>query len=325
MAKPVALITNFRKDAFPRILGQIAAGPRPPVADWYVGTYGISKEMAEKITAKGFLYAPVCAIQPHTSRKIRKKRQLRKTEEALLRPDFAGEIPASASAPIIPPAKRRAWGIEFGQRYRDYMRRQRDAGVQIDAWQFDEIVGKCASIVGYREFVGGILRGLSEGRAELDDELERGFVWFSFEALSELRDPTFSAEVAGFWEEVARATLFLVGEEYPFFRGSPTAAARDKGKGHTRLDGSLGQLRRKYICVMTPGWKSSSSLGGNVDGQPPAFVTNWRKDFIDARIALQRPRGYGQFSFTHGNVSPPERIDDAVESLHFASKRLASS
>jgi hypothetical protein len=325
MARPVALITNFRKDAFPRILDQIAAGPRPPVADWYVGTYGISKAMAEKIAAKGFRYAPVCAIQPHTSRKIRKKRQLRKAEEALLRPEFAGEIPASTSAPIIPSAKRRAWGIEFGQRYRDYMRRQRDAGVQIDTWQFDEIVGKCASIVGYREFVGGILHGLSAGRPELGDGVERGFVWFSFEALSELRDPTFSAEVAGFWEEVARATLFLVGEEYPVFRGSAMDAARDKGKGHVRLDGSLRQLRRKYICVMTPGWKSSSSLGGNVDGKPPSFVTNWRKEFIDARIALQTPRGYGQFAFTHGNVSPKERIDDAVESLHFASEQLATS
>jgi hypothetical protein len=36
MARPVALITDYRKDAFPRILDQIAAGPRPPIADWYV-------------------------------------------------------------------------------------------------------------------------------------------------------------------------------------------------------------------------------------------------------------------------------------------------
>jgi hypothetical protein len=35
MAKPAVLITNYSKDAFPRILPQIAAGSRPPAADWY--------------------------------------------------------------------------------------------------------------------------------------------------------------------------------------------------------------------------------------------------------------------------------------------------
>lgn len=325
MAAPVALITNFSRDAFPRILDQIAAGPQPAVADWYVGTYGISKGMALEIAAAGFRYAPVFAIQPHTSAAIRAQRRLRKAEEALLDPEFAGEIPASGSPPIVPPSKRRAWGIEFGRRYRDYMRKQRAAGVLIDSWQFDEILGKCASNAGHREFAGGILRGLAEGRPELEDELEQGFVWFSFRALTELPDPDFSEDVARFWEEVRRATLFLVGEEYPRFRGSTTAAARDKAKGHKRLDGSLRELRKKYICGMTPGWKlSSPGLGGNVDRQAPGVVTDWRKGFIDARIAQQRPCGYGQFSFTADNLRPRTRVDDAVASLHFASEQLAS-
>lgn len=323
MATSVALITNFSKDVFPRILAQIAAGPQPPVADWYVGTYGISKAMAEKIAARGLRYAPVFAIQPHTSKNVRAQRRLRKAEEALLDPDFAGPIPASGSPAIVPPAKRRAWGIEFGQRYRDYMRKQRAAGVQIDTWQFDEILGKCATSVGHREFAGGILRGLAEGRPELGDELEQGFVWFSFKALSELPDPAFSDSVARFWEEVAEATLFLVGEEYPRFRGSARDAASDRAAGHKRLVGSLRGLRRKYICGMTPGWKlSSPGLGGNVDRMPPDSVTDWRRGFIDARIASQRPRGYGQFSFTKENLRPRERIDDAVASLHFASEKL---
>ena len=324
MARPVALITNFSKNGFPRILAQVAAGPRPPVADWYIGTYGISKPMAEKVTAAGFRYAPVFAIQPHTSAKIRARRRVRKAEEALLNPDFAGEIPTSGSPAVIPPAKRRAWGIEFGQRYRDYMRRQRAAGVHIDTWQFDEILGKCATSVGYREFVGGILRGLAEGRPELADGPEKGFVWFAFRALSGLPGRAVSAEVARFWEEVERATLFLVGEEYPFFRGSVTSAARDQAVGHRRLVDDLGELGRKYICAMTPGWKPSLSLRGNADHKPLDFVTDWRKGFIDARIALERPRGYGQFSFTKENLRPGERIGDAVASLHFANERLAS-
>jgi hypothetical protein len=322
MARPVALITNFSKTAFPRILSQIATEPGPPVADWYIGTYGISKPMAEKIAAKGFKYAPVFAIQPHTSAKVRAERRVRKAEAALLDPAFAGKIPGSGA--IIPPTKRRAWGIELGQRYRDYMRKQRAADVLIDTWQFDEILGQCASSAAYRAFVGGILRGLTEGRPELADSTEKGFVWFGFRALSDLPDPGFSDEVARFWQEVTRATLFLVGEEYPFFRGSVTTAARDRARGHQRLVGGLRALERKYICAMTPGWKSSPGLRGNVDHQPPDFVTDWRQRFIDARIARQRPRGYGQFSFTKENLRPRDRIDDAVASLHFATAQLAS-
>jgi hypothetical protein len=329
MARPVALITNFKPTALPRILHQIAAGP--PVADWYIGHYGISKKMAERITAEGFRYAPICAIQPQSSN-LRARRQLRKHEKEKVRlhdPDsarFAGQIPATGDPAIVPPSKRRAWGIEFGRRYRDYMRRNRDAGVDVHTWQFDEIVGKCATNAGFRAFVGGILRGLAEGRPELEDELEQGFVWFSFKALTELDDPADPADdVARFWEEVTRATLFLVGEEYPEFTGLPTDAARVKAKGHKRLSGSLQQLRRKYICGMTPGWKlSSPGLGGNVGDKTPDDVTDWRRDYIDARLALQRPRGYGQFSFTGKGNLKPEHLDDAVASLRFASERLAS-
>lgn len=322
MARPVALITNFSKNAFPRILAQVAAGPQPPVADWYIGTYGISKPMADKITAAGFRYAPVFAIQPRTSVKIRAQRRVRKAEESLLDPAFAGKIPGSGA--IIPPAKRRAWGIELGQRYRDYMRKQRAAGVPIDSWQFDEILGQCASSAAYRAFVGGMLRGLAEGRPELADMPEKGFVWFGFKPLTEIAGPGSSDEVTRFWEELARATLFLVGEEYPFFRGSVTTAASDRARGHLKLVDSLhSELGRKYICGMTPGWKSSPGLRGNVDDKPLDFVTDWRQGFIEARTALQRPRGYGQFSFTKENLRPRDRIDDAVASLHFASERLA--
>jgi hypothetical protein len=324
MARPVALVTNFSKAAFPRILAQITAGPRPPVADWYVGTYGISKPMSEAVTAAGCFYAPVFAIQPHTSMRVRQKRRVRSAEDALLDPAFSGAIPTSGSPPIIPPANRRAWGIEFGQRYRDYVRKQRAAGVQIDTWQFDEILGHCASSAGFREFVGGILHGLAKGRPELGDGPEKGFVWFGFRALSELPPPATSPEVARFWEEIERATLFVVGEEYPFFRGSVSAAARDRGAGHTRLDGNLRKLARRYVCSMTPGWKPSPGLRGNVDKKPLDFVTEWRQGFIDARIALKRPCGYGQFSFTKENLRPAQRIDDAVASLHFANERLAS-
>jgi hypothetical protein len=320
MPRPVALITNYSKTAFSKILDEIESGPRPPVADWYIGTYGISKPQAHAIATAGFRYAPVFAIQPHTSSGVRERRRVTQREAAHLDPDLAGRIPGSD---VVPPVRPRAWGIEFGQRYRDYMRRQRRAGVIIDAWQFDEILGQCATSVAHRAFAEGILRGLTEGRPELDDELEQGFVWIGLKPLTNVPGPGFSEESAQFWREVEQAALFLVGEEYPIFRGSSAVAASDKAAGHRRLAGGLSrQLGRKYICGMTPGWTSSVSLGGNVDGRPPEFVTGWRHAFIAARKEVERPRGYAQFRFTNENVRPGERIKDAVASLQFASTQL---
>jgi hypothetical protein len=323
MPRPVALITNFSKTVFPRILSEIEAGPHPPTADWYIGTYGISKPVADAVAAAGFLYAPVFAIQPKTSSGVREQRRVRKTEAALLDPDLAGRIPGSGA--VVPPVKPRAWGIEFGQRYRDYMRRQRRAGVQIDSWQFDEILGKCATSAAHRAFAAGILRGLAEGRPELGDTVEQGFVWFGLKPLTNVPGPSFSEETAHFWEEVERAALFLVGEEYPIFRGDTMSAATEQAVGHKRLVGGLHrELGRKYICGMTPGWTPSPSLRGNVDGKPREFVTDWRRGFIKSRKAVERPSGYAQFRLTHENVRPGARISDAVASLQFASVQLSS-
>jgi hypothetical protein len=322
MPRPVALITNFSKTAFLKILAEIEAEPRPPIADWYIGTYGISKPQAEAVAAAGFRYAPVFAIQPRTSAGVRERRRVTKNEEAPLDPDLAGRVPGSG---VVPPVNPRGWGVEFGQRYRDYMRRQRRAGVQIDTWQFDEILGKCATSAAHRAFAGGILRGLAEGRPELGESLEQGFVWFGLKPLIGIPAPSSSEEVARFWEDVERATLFLVGEEYPRFRGSTAAAASEQAVGHKRLVRVLhGRLGRKYICGMTPGWTSSVSLGGNVDGRPREFVNEWRRGFIADRKGVERPRGYGHFRFTNENVRPGERIADAVASLHFAGTQLSS-
>jgi len=322
MARPVALIMNFSKTASSKIVSEIEAGPRPPVADWYIGTYGISKPLGQALAAAHVRYAPVFAIQPHTSSGVRERRRVTTKEAALLDREFAGKIPGSD---VVPPEKPHAWGVEFGQRYRDYMRRQRRAGVDLDTWQFDEILGKCATSAEHRAFAAGILRGLRLGRPELGDEIQRGFVWFGLQPLTEVPGPGSSDDCAQFWREVEQAALFLVGEEYPMFRGSSAAAASDKAAGHERLLAGLSkQLGRRYICGMTPGWTPSVSLGGNVDQKSPEFVTQWRQGFIAARKSARRPRGYAQFRLTNENVRPGERIADAVASLHFANRQLSS-
>ncbi len=138
-----------------------------------------------------------------------------------------------------------------------------------------------------------------------------------------LPGPTASAEVALFWQDLDRAALFLVGEEYPFFRGSPAEAAGTFSHGHRRIAGLHPGLAGRYIVGMTPGWIISDGLRGN---PPPrrtvATVTTWREGYIDARNELRRPSGYGQFNFA-GDNADREPLKAAVATLHFGSEQLA--
>ena len=213
------------------------------------------------------------------------------------------------------------------QRFRDELRAARSAGMRVETWQFDEILGQCGrsgSSNPHREFVGGVLRGLAGGRPELLEKPEQGFVWAAHTAITQLPGlPTSSnPDLQRFWQDLDRATLFLVGEEYPDFRASAAEAGRRFSDPHRALLRSRGEIRRslgkRYIVGMTPGWRPRRlGLGGNIDGKPLAFVTSWRNGFIDARIGAQRPRDYAQFNFRVENARP-DRVKDAVQSLHHA-------
>ncbi|MGH3051742.1 MAG: hypothetical protein ACRDM8_02140 [Gaiellaceae bacterium] len=207
------------------------------------------------------------------------------------------------------------------------MRAARLKGIPIETWQFDEILGQCGQSgprSPHREFVGGVLHGLAEGRPELADQPEKGFVWTARTAITRLPNLPLIGDLPLFWKDLEAAARFLVGEEYPEFKGDPALVGRRFSDGHQALVGKGGVRRllgRRYVVGMTPGFRpASSGLGGNVDGRPPAEVTKWRTAFIDARIAAQRPRGFGQFNFVIENARP-NRVKDAVRSLHHASKQ----
>jgi hypothetical protein len=331
-SKPVALITAFTDLALAVILREIAAGPQPPRAQWFVGTYGINKTIAGLVAdTPGCGYAPVFSIQPGTSKAARKRRNATGDDAEHLDTTHAGEIPGSAAGKVLPPRDRRAWGLELGRRFRDDLRRARAQSIQIDRWQFDEILGQCADRApDHREFVGGALLGIADGRPELGETRERGFVWTAHTAMTRLPGLAVSGHpgLGGFWEDVDRATLFLVGEEYPVFEGHPVNKVPDVPNPHAALVRSRGAIRRglgeRYIVGMSPGWRPrSAGLGGNLTRQSPAFVTNWRKGFIEARIAAQRPRGYAQFFFVKENAEA-DHAADAIRSLHHAVKRHGS-
>jgi hypothetical protein len=326
--RPVALITVFSDAALQRILGEIAAGPSPQIARWFVGTFGVNRAAAERIVAvPACAYAPVFGVQPDTSMQARMRRQLSPAETSRVGDAaHAGEIPGSSAGQVIPPGDRRAWGIELGRRFRDALRAARAQGIPIGTWQFDEVLGECGqpgSSNPHREFVGGVLRGLAQGRPALGDTPEKGFVWTARTAVTRLPNLPIAGDLQLFWEDFDAAALFLVGEEYPPFRGDPAVVARRFSDGHRALVDSSGTIRRslgnRYVVGMTPGWRRATG-GGNVDGKPLADVTRWRQGFIDGRIAAQRPRGFGQFNFVVENTRP-NRVEDAVRSLHHAARQ----
>jgi hypothetical protein len=323
--RPVVLIAVFSETVLQRILDTIAAG-EPPVGDWFIGTFGMKKAVAEKITKRPRRrYAPVFPIQAKDGLQTRLRRRLSQEAAALLDDAaHAGEIPGSSAGQAISPVDRRVWGIELGRRFRDEIRAARAKGIPVATWQFDEILGECGrsgSSNPHREFIGGVLRGLAVGRPQLGDTHEKGFVWAAHTAMTGLPGLPISGDLRRFWQDLDAAARFLVGEEYPEFTGDPAGAARAFCAGHqalARKPGIRRKLADRYLVGMTPGWRPRQfGLGGNVAGKSPAEVTQWRNGFIDERIGLQRPRGFAQFNFAKENTRS-NRVEDAVRSLHHA-------
>jgi hypothetical protein len=324
--KPIALVTVFGSRVLDRILAEIAAGPNPPAAQWFIGTYGINRDVADRVHAvRGCHYAPVFCIQPNTSMKVRRQRPMaRRRFGQAADTVHVGEIPGTASNDVIPPSDRTVWGVELGKRFRDELRAARvREEIPIEAWQFDELLSECVGRASHREFVGAVLRGMAVGRPEFEDKPEKGFVWSAEKFTNALARLPLSGNVPQFLKDLDRATRFFVGEEYPKFRDDAAAAGRKSAAGQKAMlgkDDVRKALAQRYIVGMTPGWRlSTETLGGNVDHKRPPFVTAWRKGFIDGRIAAQRPRGFAQFNFVLENVHP-NRLEDAVRSLHHASK-----
>jgi hypothetical protein len=301
------VLSYFAPSILPRLLRAARAAGLAEGAPVYIGSYGVGRALGDQIDGAGYRYAPMFNINPGW---YWERRRLPRDEESTLSAasrqssSLAGPLPELDRLLRLPSARRVTWGVELGARFRDELRAATDAGVPVRSWQLDEILAEAAEGLGaqYREFTRGVLRGLLGGRQALGDRSQRGIVWWAHTAQT-LPGRRITPELSAFWRILNRASLALVGEEYPVFAGDAAAAARSEAAGQRGLQrgGPVRQaLARKYLAGMTPGYHLLPGLGGNTGHRPRAEVNRWREEYVRTR-AHAGVAGFAEFDFRYGN------------------------
>lgn len=265
-------------------------------------------EIAAQIGERGYRYAPMFQLRPGG---YWERRRLPPDEKTLLARSsrsarLAGPLPALPELLRLSSTARVTWGIELGARFRDELRAAARAGTETASWQLDEILAEAVGPQGrgHRELTRGALRGLVFGRPALGDRPQQGLVWWAHTAFV-LAGRPITPELTAFWRILNRATLGLIGEEYPEFAGDPAAAARSEAAGQRGLQrgGPVRRaLARKYVAGLTPGHRLVPGLGGNTRGLPRAEVNRWRERYVGVRAAVGIA-GFGEFNFRFENSS----------------------
>lgn len=298
-----ALFSYFELADLPRLLAAIDSSGMPAETRVHVGTYGVNADASSLIrSSRGGRYAPLFKALERTAGWER--RHLTAREERLVSRRFSGRVPDEPDLLRLSTAQRVGWGIELGRRYRDLIRHSRQAGIAVDSWQLDELSDRLVGRQGrlYREFIRGILQGITFGRRELGDRERKGWVWATRRALR-LASSATNRELTAFWHQLNRASFRLVGEEFPDFVGDPARTARAWADGQRAL-ASGGAVRRslagRYIAGLTPGYRIGHGYGGNVAGLSRAQVNRWRSGYVAERARLG-VAGFGEYHFTQEN------------------------
>jgi hypothetical protein len=268
-------------------------------------------------------YAPIFTIQPST---FWRKRRLSSLARRLLhQPRMAGRLPPLGQLLRRSARFRARAGLELGRRFRDRIRSKRNAGKRVVTWQLDELPSDLRGRQGarVRGFMLGVIRGLAYGRPRLGDRRLPGIVFATPQALSLAGRPTRHGRWRHFWRAVNRASLYLVGEEYPAFVGPPARAARRAGALRRRMwrrGGARRALARKYVAGMTPGYRLLAGLGGNVRHLSRPAVARWRRGFVRAR-AREDLAGLAQYLLAYGNARIPV-LHDVLAAMVQGARRL---
>lgn len=298
-----ALFSYFELDDLTRLMNAIAGSGMPPGVRVHIGTYGVNREASITVhTYRQGRYSPMFKAEVRTQ--AWERRRLTPAEERRVSRRFSGRIPDEPNLLRLSTAQRTNWGIELGRRYRDTIRHARADGIVVDSWQLDELGTQLAGAQGrqHREFVRGVLQGMTFGRRVLGDNEGKGFVWATRRALNLARLPI-TPELRAFWQQLERASFRIVGEEFPNFTGDPARAARTQADGQRAL-ASGGPVRRRlagrYVAGMSPGYRIGTGLGGNVNGWPRAQVNQWRNGYVAERERIG-VAGFGEFHFVFEN------------------------
>ena len=336
-ARPVGVISSYQSRDLPRLVGLLRQVHPPRRSRIFVGNYwgsprrrgggpvpGPPLPRPDRVLGTRYRYAPMLPIKRGTfweARRLsdRTERRLAEAGDGVR----VGRIPSLHRLRHRSAASRVAWGRELGRRFRDRVRARIRAGWLIAGWQFDEITTEAAGRRGrpIREFIRGVLHGLTYGRPALEDRKMRGFVYLAPGArrLTGMR----GGEVRLFWRMVDRAALRLVGEEYPTFAGSARRAAARQSRAQRslrRAGASRRSLARRYIVGMSPGHRRGAGLGGNERYAPRRHVNSWRRAFVRRR-ARMGASGFGQFDFTESNRRH-RAMRDALRALALGLRRV---
>lgn len=298
-----ALFSFFELDDLTRLMDAIAGSGMPPGVRVHIGSYGVNREASITVhTYQQGRYSPMFKAEVRTQ--AWERRRLTPDEDRQVSRNFSGRIPDEPQLMRLSTAQRTGWGLELGRRYRDTIRHARADGITVDSWQLDELGTQLAGPEGrqHREFVRGVMQGMTFGRRVLGDSEGKGWVWATRRALNLARLPV-TAELRAFWQQLERASFRLVGEEFPNFTGDPARAARTEADGQRALaaGGPVRQrLAGRYVAGMSPGYRLGGGLGGNVNGWPRAQVNQWRNGYVAERNRIG-VAGFGEFSFVLDN------------------------
>jgi hypothetical protein len=313
-ANRTAVVGYYNSDRLPTLVDGLDAAGFPADAPVFFGNYSAQPRYGvasldtspppAEVAGERYRYAPI--LQIHESTLWDRRRVTRSEGERLAAAGaegLGGSMPSMSGVLRSSSRQRVAWGTELGRRFRDRFR-ERVASGEVDAWQLDEVLTEAAGEGGraHREFARGVLFGLLNGRAALGDRPLRGLVHVSRGAFG-LMEGRGTSESRFFWRRVNQSAARLIGEEYPFFRGRASDAARTMGSGQralARAGGDRAALAGRYVVGMTPGYIVTRSLGGNVDGRPRDWVNRWRTDYIRAR-ARSGVSGFGEYNYTGAN------------------------
>jgi hypothetical protein len=308
-----ALFSYFELADLTRLLDAISGSGMPGGTRVHIGTYGVNREASISVHTYGpGRYSPMFKAEVRTA--AWEERTLTLEEARKVSRRFSGRVPDESRLLGLSSSQRTAWGVEVGRRYRDTIRHSRAAGITVDSWQLDELGTQLAGSQGkqHREFVRGVLQGMTFGRKELDDSEGKGWVWATRSALNLARLPV-TAELRAFWQQLDRAAFRVVGEEFPNFTGDPARAARAQADGWRALAAG-GPVRRRlagrYIAGMTPGYRIGHGLGGNVSGLSRAAVNRWRNSYVAERNRIG-VSGFGEFHFVLENNRTFVMVDAA--------------